>query len=83
VPGFDVVGWVGLFAPAATPRAIIEDIQKAVITVLARPDIIEKLARQGAEAAVPADQPGFGDFLVADRRKWKDLAASAGIKDPD
>jgi len=83
VPGFDVVGWVGLFAPAGTSSALVEDIRKAVVAALARQDIIDKLLKQGAEAATAADQPSFAAFLTADRKKWKDLAADAGIKDPD
>ena len=83
VPGFDVVGWVGLFAPTGTPQPIVDDVRKAVVTVLARQDIIDKLMQQGAEAAGAADQPGFAAFLTADRKKWKELATDAGIKDPD
>jgi tripartite-type tricarboxylate transporter receptor subunit TctC len=83
VPGFDVVGWVGLFAPIGTPQPIVDDVRKAVVTVLARQDIVDKLMQQGAEAAGAADQPGFSTFLTADRKKWKELATDAGIKDPD
>jgi tripartite-type tricarboxylate transporter receptor subunit TctC len=83
VPGFDVVGWVGLFAPTGTPQPVIDDVRKAVVEVLARPEVIEKLMQQGAEAAGAADQPGFAAFLTADRKKWKELATDAGIKDPD
>ena len=83
VPGFDVVGWVGLFAPAGTPPALVEGIRKAVVTALARHDVIDRLLKQGAEASTAADQPGFAAFLTADRKKWKDLAADAGIKDPE
>jgi tripartite-type tricarboxylate transporter receptor subunit TctC len=83
VPGFDVVGWVGLFAPAKTPPSVVEDVRQAVVAALARRDVIDRLMQQGAEAAVPSDQPGFADFLTADRKKWKELAHDAGIKDPD
>jgi len=83
VPGFDVVGWVGLFAPTGTPQPVVDDVRKAVIDVLARPEVIDKLMQQGAEAAGAADQPGFSAFLTADRKKWKELATDAGIKDPD
>ena len=83
VPGFDVVGWVGLFAPAGTPDSIVDDVRKAVVKALGRPDVIDRLMQQGAEAAAPADQAGFAAFLTDDRKKWKDLAMNAGIKDPD
>jgi tripartite-type tricarboxylate transporter receptor subunit TctC len=83
VPGFDVVGWVGLFAPAGTPPELVEPLRKGVMAALARQDVIDRLLQQGAEAATAADQPGFAAFLTADRKKWKDLAAEAGIKDPD
>jgi tripartite-type tricarboxylate transporter receptor subunit TctC len=83
VPGFDVVGWVGLFAPAGTPPDVVEQLRKGVMAALARQDVIDKLMQQGAEAAVAVDQPGFAAFLTADRKKWKDLATETGIKDPE
>jgi tripartite-type tricarboxylate transporter receptor subunit TctC len=83
VPGFDVVGWVGLFAPTGTPPSVVEEVRQAVVAALARPEVVDKLMQQGAEAARATDQPGFAAFLTADRRKWKELAIDAGIKDPD
>lgn len=83
VPGFDVVGWVGLFAPADTPASIVEEVRKAVVAALARPDVVDRLMQQGAEAAAAADQADFAAFLTTDRKKWKDLATNVGIKDPD
>jgi len=83
VSGFDVVGWVGLFAPAKTPAAAVDAIRAAVVAALARQDVIDRLMQQGAEAALPGDQAGFAAFLTADRKKWKELANDAGIKDPD
>lgn len=83
VPGFDVVGWVGLFAPTGTPPSVVEEVRQAVVAALARPEVVDKLMQQGAEAASATDQPGFAAFLTADRRKWKELAIDAGIKDPD
>jgi tripartite-type tricarboxylate transporter receptor subunit TctC len=77
------MGWVGMFAPTGTPRAVVEDVRQAIFAVLARQVIVDKLIQQGAEAATAADQPGFAAFLTADRKKWKDPATDAGIKDPD
>ena len=51
VPGYDVNPWYGLFAPAGTPRAIVERINRDVARILAQPDVRQRFATLGAEPA--------------------------------
>jgi tripartite-type tricarboxylate transporter receptor subunit TctC len=78
VPGFDYVLWVGMFAPAATPPAIVEQINADVSRVLKTPDVQERLTALGAEAMTmsPADFHKFTrDEIVESGRVIK----AAGI----
>jgi tripartite-type tricarboxylate transporter receptor subunit TctC len=50
LPGFQYVGWLGIFAPAATPRTIVDQVQKDLAKALASPDLLERLPGWGYEA---------------------------------
>ena len=78
-PAFDITTWVGIFAPAGTPREITAKLQADFITVMARSEVRERIAGQGGEViAAPGEQ------LAAHIRKETALYAkvvqSAGIK---
>ena len=79
LPGFEVVGWFGLFAPAQTPLAIIEKLNKELVKILQMKDVQDKLAGHGLI-------PGGGSpkelatFLHTEIAKWKNLIQTAGIK---
>ncbi len=51
VPGFDVVGWVGLFAPAGTPPAVINKLNAEVRKALDAPEVKERLGALGTDVA--------------------------------
>jgi tripartite-type tricarboxylate transporter receptor subunit TctC len=78
-PEFDMTTWVGIFAPAATPKEITAKLQGDFIKVLARQDIRERLASQGVEVIA-----GSGEQLAAFIRKESALYAkivqSSGIR---
>jgi tripartite-type tricarboxylate transporter receptor subunit TctC len=79
LPGFEVVGWFGIFAPTGTPKAVIVKLNESINLVLKMPDIRDRLARQGLI-------PGGGtpeelrDLLSADLSKWGKLIKEIGIK---
>ena len=81
LPGYEVLGWNGLLAPAGTPRAIIDRLSRALRAVLAEPDVQAQFARQGTELA-PTTPEAFGAIIHADIIKWARLVHEAGIK-PD
>ena len=79
LPGYDSLGWFGMFAPKDTPPAVVERISADMRAVLESEDLRKRLADQGAEPA-PSTPAQFKDFVNADIRKWLDLAEKAGIK---
>ena len=78
LPGFVVSSGFGLFAPAGTPRPIIDRIHSALVKALNDPAVKENLAKQGAEivASTPEDYDRFNRAEIA---KWLKVAAEAGI----
>jgi tripartite-type tricarboxylate transporter receptor subunit TctC len=58
LPGLELEGWNGIFAPAKTPKDIIERLNKEVIAAVRHPDVVKRLHDLGAEAvgSTPAEQ---------------------------
>jgi tripartite-type tricarboxylate transporter receptor subunit TctC len=79
LPGYQSLGWFGLFAPAGTPAEILAKISADTATVLGSADARQRLAEQGAEPA-PSTPAAFTTFVNDDINKWLDLAHKAGIK---
>ena len=79
VSGFDISTWFGLLAPAGTPPAIVEKWNADVTKILSAPDMRERLASQGAEAApdTPAD---FAGFIDAELVKYARIVKASGAK---
>jgi tripartite-type tricarboxylate transporter receptor subunit TctC len=79
LPGYEALGWFGLLAPAGTPRAIVEKLSADANTVLALPEVKEKLLALGSEPS--GDRPEeFAAFIHADQAKWAKLMNDLGIK---
>jgi tripartite-type tricarboxylate transporter receptor subunit TctC len=78
VPGYDVSSWNGIFAPQGTPKDVVDTLNKAVVEVVAMPDVKEKFARLGvvAQASTPDELMGR---LKADITKWDAVITKAGI----
>jgi tripartite-type tricarboxylate transporter receptor subunit TctC len=78
LPGYEVVGWFGLFAPAKTPPAIVERLNAEVVKILKMPDVREKIEAHGL-------LPGGGTskelsvFLDAEIKKWAQVIKAANI----
>jgi tripartite-type tricarboxylate transporter receptor subunit TctC len=72
VPGYDKSAWFGLFAPAAVPGPIVSRMYQAVAKVLTDPEIVKRLA---AEGAVARGQPPaeFDAFVRAELASWAKL----------
>jgi tripartite-type tricarboxylate transporter receptor subunit TctC len=76
VPGFaQPPGFLGLFAPAGTPDAVIKPLSREVGAILASADIQAKIRLLAAEAAYE-DDVAFGKFLIAEAARWKEALAS-------
>jgi tripartite-type tricarboxylate transporter receptor subunit TctC len=78
VPGFNSISWIGLLAPAATPKDIVEKISAAVREVLATPEVKNKLLELGAIPAgnTPAQ---FQALIEKDRVRYAKIIKDKGI----
>jgi tripartite-type tricarboxylate transporter receptor subunit TctC len=76
---FEATQWIGLLAPAATPRETIARLNAEVEKALQDPDLIAKLAQQGMApgGGAPAE---FGARIAREIADWQAVARSAGIK---
>jgi len=76
--GYDVSVWMGIVAPAGTPPAIIAQLNRQIAALLQSPDIRERLAVQGLEAASnsPAE---FRTYIASEVRKWAVVIKQAGV----
>jgi tripartite-type tricarboxylate transporter receptor subunit TctC len=79
LPGYASLGWFGMFAPAGTPRAIVEKVSADIRQALLLPRSKQKLAQEGAEPE-PNSPDAFKTFVNADIAKWLNLALKTGIK---
>lgn len=77
--GYQVVAWNALYAPAGTPAPVIATLSAAVMKVMARPDVHQKLLEIGfdPEGGTPAQ---LADFARVERKKWAPIIKTAGIK---
>src|SRR5919197_1759843 len=79
VPGYEATIWLGLMAPAATPKPILERLSTEVRKVINAPEVKENWAKQGA-VPIAMTPEEFGKFLRADIAKWGKLVKETGMK---
>lgn len=79
VKGVDTAIWLGLFAPAGTPPAIVARLNAEVNKVLQMPDVREKIATGGA-TPVGGSAEDFAAFVRADYGKWGRIVKDSGVK---
>ena len=79
LPGFELVQWYGLLAPAGTPREIIARLHKDAVAVLRAADIRDHLAKNGGEVVASSPEE-FGTFLRAETAKMAKAVKAAGIQ---
>lgn len=78
LPGFEAVTWVGLLAPAGTPRAIVARMQSELASVVRSPEVRDRFSASGAEPVVNTPEQ-FGAYLVAEVKKWGQVVRQAKI----
>ena len=79
VPGFEVVQWFGMFAPANTPRDIIARLNTGIVRTLQDPGVKEHFVSDGAEP-VGGTPEQFAAVIAADLKKWARVIRDARIK---
>jgi tripartite-type tricarboxylate transporter receptor subunit TctC len=78
LPGFDVVAWFGLFAPAGTPKPIIHRLSAETRAALATPDVRKLLIELGAEP-LGSTPEAFAGYVKDEFERWGKLTKEAGI----
>ncbi len=78
IPGYEVTSWIALFAPAATPPAIVRRLNAEAGKGLRQPDVREVFAAQGLDEAVGPPE-ALGAMIKAEVPKWGKLIRAAGI----
>jgi tripartite-type tricarboxylate transporter receptor subunit TctC len=78
VPGFIASSWNGLAAPAKTPAALIERLNRDIATALETPEVKKKLQELNVEARASTPQQ-TAQLLVSDIKRWSDVVRSANI----
>lgn len=79
LPGFEVSGWYGLFAPVGTPRAIVTRLNAELKKGLEAEQMKERLKRQGLEAVTLSPEQSVR-FFKEDIARWSRVIRDAGIK---
>ncbi|MFZ3123635.1 MAG: tripartite tricarboxylate transporter substrate binding protein [Acidovorax sp.] len=77
VPGYEAMSWFGMFAPAATPKPVLDKLSGALAKVLANPEVKKKIADQGGEPVneTPAQ---FATFIKSESAKWGKVVKESG-----
>jgi tripartite-type tricarboxylate transporter receptor subunit TctC len=73
-PGFDVNSWVGLLAPAQTPRPVVDRLQAEVRRIVESPDFAARLTEQGLTGIANTPEQ-FAALLAAEQAKWGRLVS--------
>jgi tripartite-type tricarboxylate transporter receptor subunit TctC len=77
--GFNIVAWVGLVAPAGTPRDIVLKIYEEVARTIREENFRKRIVEMGIDPiAMPPDE--FSDFLRKELPRWKVIVEEAGIQ---
>ena len=81
-PGFEALNafaWLAVFAPAGTPPEIIDTLNREVVKIVTRKDIVERFAGLGFDAFGSTPQE-LGAFVASEVKKWAELVKEAGIE---
>jgi tripartite-type tricarboxylate transporter receptor subunit TctC len=78
-PGFEAVPWFGLMAPAGTPAAIIDRLNRETAKILAMPDVRKKFNDIGADV-IPGTPAEFAAVIEREIPQWARVIKQAGIK---
>ena len=78
VPGYEMLNWLGLFAPANAPRAIVERLNTETLRILRTQEVRERLNAAGAEPSAMATDE-FSAFVKSEVEKWAKVVAATGM----
>jgi tripartite-type tricarboxylate transporter receptor subunit TctC len=79
VPGYEATIWLGVMAPVATPKLIVDQLNAEIAKIMNRADVKAAWARQGA-VPMPMSPSEFDKYLRADIEKWAHVVRVSGAK---
>ena len=80
LPGYELIIWFGLLAPAETPRTIVQRLNLEVLKAIASPEVRERFSQQGATPSAPQTPEQFGAFIRREITKWAEVARISGAR---
>ncbi len=80
LPGYEAPEWIGMFAPAATPREIVSKLNAEMVKITASPEFREMLRKNGLEPPRARTPEAFAEFIQAERERARLLVKSTGAK---
>ncbi|MFO1313036.1 MAG: tripartite tricarboxylate transporter substrate binding protein [Burkholderiales bacterium] len=78
VAGFEITQWYGFFAPAKTPKEIVDKLNREIVAIMKDPDTAKKFADQGADI-VTGSPEDFAKFVQIELAKWSKFVKEAKI----
>ena len=78
VKGVEAVGWFGFFAPAKTPKSIVDALNRGINKALQAPDVVDRLSKIGMDPATSTPEE-FARILAADYAKWGPVVKASGF----
>jgi tripartite-type tricarboxylate transporter receptor subunit TctC len=79
LPGYEANNWYGLLAPAKTPPAIIDRLNREIVKVLNTASVKDQLFRSGLDAS-PSTPKEFGAYIKSEMAKWAKVVKASGAK---
>jgi tripartite-type tricarboxylate transporter receptor subunit TctC len=79
-PGIGTNAWQGMFAPAATPKPVIDRLYQAVAAVLSNPEMKERLSKQMLDVMLSPSPAQFQQLVEQETRAWGEFLREAKIK---
>ena len=78
LPGYEGILWIGMVAPAATPKPVVDKLAAAAVRAVRMPELAERLRRDGVDpvGGTPAD---FGALIAREIVQWREVIAAAKI----
>ncbi len=80
LPGFQFATWIGIAAPAGTPKPIVDRLHAEMVKALAMPDLQAAFAKQGMQVAPSASPEAFAQFMKSEHDRLGELIKNAGIQ---
>jgi tripartite-type tricarboxylate transporter receptor subunit TctC len=80
VPGYAAENWYGMLAPAKTPKAAIDRLNRDLVAALKAPDVVQQLKDRGIDAA-PGSPQDLAKYIASEEKKWVPIIKKSNIKE--